>query len=71
MTSPPAKNAEPPSGEEGTAVGGQEMETTTPGARHHLTRQPASGPTGDIVEEAGQGSFPGSDPPSWSGAIAR
>jgi hypothetical protein len=25
----------------------------------------------DIVEVAGEGSFPGSDPPSWSQALAR
>ncbi len=25
----------------------------------------------DVVDVAGEGSFPGSDPPSWSGAIAQ
>lgn len=28
------------------------------------------GPEHDIVDEAGEGSFPSSDPPSWSRAVA-
>lgn len=71
MTSPNATGAEPSSRDEGTAADDQPKDTVRRGAPHPPAGQPGLDHETDIVEEAGEGSFPGSDPPSWSGAIAR
>ena len=71
MSSPDATDAEPPSSDEGAAAGDQPKDTVKRGAPSSLSGQTGSDHATDIVEQAGEGSFPGSDPPSWSGAVAR
>ncbi len=71
MPSPHTTGAEPPSRGQGDAAPDEPEETTGPGARRRPAAGPESGDEQDIVEVAGEGSFPGSDPPSWSQALAR
>ena len=71
MNRPDATGAEPRRRDEGAAADDQPKDTVKRGARHPRAGQPGPDPETDIVEQAGEGSFPGSDPPSWSGAVAR
>lgn len=69
VTSPRITGAAAETKDEGAAPAGRPEEATGATERHGGQVEP--GHEKDIVEVTGEGSFPGSDPPSWSGAVAR
>jgi len=71
VPTPDTPGAEPPRRHEGNAAADRPGEPARPGARHRPVEQAGLDSAKDIVEVTGEGSFPGSDPPSWSQAVAR
>jgi hypothetical protein len=71
VPTPDASGTEPPRRHEGTAAADRPAEPRRPGARHRPVERAGLDGAKDIVDVKGEGSFPGSDPPSWSQAIAR
>lgn len=71
MTNSHTTSADAESKDRGSSAADRPRKAEGPGARDRVGGQLTPGREKDIVEVAGEGSFPGSDAPSWSGAIAR